>query len=378
MRGAMVVWGLLIVLLVGVGFATWFVGLVLTGAGIVPRDVVRVSRARPAPRADRAHSASVRAALGTPARHPAARCRALAARTPREARERTALLRRLGARARRRRRRDRAAGRGGASRAARAAPRGGRCRHAVHRRRRRVRGDARARRQARRRGCASRRSLRSSASRRCHVTLVQAIAANDTMDFVVRKAVELGAHAIAPVTSERSARLPAGERGDKRLRPLAADRLSPRASNAAATAIPEVHAPVALSAWLQGRAGRAGILLDAGRAVGRSRCRRRPGALDVLVGPEGGLDRRRDRARGPRRAVVPVRMGRACCAPRPRRHRGAGGDQCAVGRHAMKRALVLLASTWRSAAASRRPRRRRRPATIASSCWARRARPSRG
>jgi len=49
------------------------------------------------------------------------------------------------------------------------------------------------------------------------LTLAQAIAANDAMDYAVRKAVELGAAAIAPVVTARSAPLPAGARGDRRL-----------------------------------------------------------------------------------------------------------------------------------------------------------------
>ncbi|MEO5699652.1 MAG: 16S rRNA (uracil(1498)-N(3))-methyltransferase [Casimicrobiaceae bacterium] len=49
------------------------------------------------------------------------------------------------------------------------------------------------------------------------VVLVQTIIANDAMDYAVRKAVELGVSEIAPVTSSRSAPLPAGERADRRL-----------------------------------------------------------------------------------------------------------------------------------------------------------------
>src|SRR5258708_8425086 len=49
------------------------------------------------------------------------------------------------------------------------------------------------------------------------VTLAQSIVANDAMDYAVRKAVELGVTAIQPIVTERSAPLPAGERGDKRL-----------------------------------------------------------------------------------------------------------------------------------------------------------------
>ena len=49
------------------------------------------------------------------------------------------------------------------------------------------------------------------------VTLVQGIAANDAMDYAVRKAVELGAAAIQPVVTARSARFPGDARGAKRL-----------------------------------------------------------------------------------------------------------------------------------------------------------------
>ncbi|MEP7207611.1 MAG: 16S rRNA (uracil(1498)-N(3))-methyltransferase [Casimicrobiaceae bacterium] len=49
------------------------------------------------------------------------------------------------------------------------------------------------------------------------VVLVQAIIANDAMDYAVRKAVELGVTEIAPVITARSAPLPAGERADRRL-----------------------------------------------------------------------------------------------------------------------------------------------------------------
>lgn len=49
------------------------------------------------------------------------------------------------------------------------------------------------------------------------VTLVQAIVASDAMDYTVRKAVELGIFAIAPVMTARSSPLRAGERADKRV-----------------------------------------------------------------------------------------------------------------------------------------------------------------
>ena len=49
------------------------------------------------------------------------------------------------------------------------------------------------------------------------LTLAQAIAARDAMDSAVRKATELGNAAIQPLITARSAPLPDGERGEKRV-----------------------------------------------------------------------------------------------------------------------------------------------------------------
>jgi 16S rRNA (uracil1498-N3)-methyltransferase len=99
------------------------------------------------------------------------------------------------------------------------------------------------------------------------VTLVQALPASDTMDFVVRKAVEMGASGVVPVTSERSARLPAGERGDKRVahwRQVAIAACEQCGRNR----VPAVADPLPLFAWLGERTQRAGILLAPDAASG--------------------------------------------------------------------------------------------------------------
>ncbi|MCL2589583.1 MAG: 16S rRNA (uracil(1498)-N(3))-methyltransferase [Betaproteobacteria bacterium] len=49
------------------------------------------------------------------------------------------------------------------------------------------------------------------------IVLVQALASGDKMDWVIQKAVELGAIGIVPVQAERSVLRLAGERADKRL-----------------------------------------------------------------------------------------------------------------------------------------------------------------
>ena len=139
------------------------------------------------------------------------------------------------------------------------------------------------------------------------VTLVQALPATDTMDFVVRKAVEMGACAIVPVTSERSARVPAGERGDKRVahwRQVAVAACEQCGRNR----IPGVHDPQPLPAWLAARDVRPGILLAPTANAGLPALAAPAQALDLLIGPEGGWTADEiERAR--RAGVMAVRMG---------------------------------------------------------------------
>ncbi|MFO1312594.1 MAG: 16S rRNA (uracil(1498)-N(3))-methyltransferase [Burkholderiales bacterium] len=119
-------------------------------------------------------------------------------------------------------------------------------------------------------------------------TLVQAITATDTMDAIVRHAVELGVASIEPVVTERSARFPSGAHGDKRLahwREVAVSACEQCGRNR----IPGVAAPAVLSEWL--RAPRTGIVFDAGAADGLPRSAP-AGPFHVLVGAEGGLTAR--------------------------------------------------------------------------------------
>lgn len=139
------------------------------------------------------------------------------------------------------------------------------------------------------------------------VTLVQAIAASDTMDFVVRKAVEMGVRTIVPVTSERSARLPAAERGDKRLahwRQIAVAACEQCGRNR----IPDVREPMPLAAWLAARDARAGILLAPEAATCLPGLPAPGSGLDVMIGPEGGWTGD-EIARAAAAGIAPVRMG---------------------------------------------------------------------
>jgi 16S rRNA (uracil1498-N3)-methyltransferase len=119
------------------------------------------------------------------------------------------------------------------------------------------------------------------------VTLAQAIAANDAMDYAVRKATELGITAIQPLLAERSAPLPAGERRDKRhahWRQVAVAACEQCGRNH----VPDILAPLPLPDWLDAwRDGGVVFVPDGERAIGSLPAP--PSAL--LIGPEGGLAR---------------------------------------------------------------------------------------
>jgi 16S rRNA (uracil1498-N3)-methyltransferase len=117
------------------------------------------------------------------------------------------------------------------------------------------------------------------------VTLAQAVAANDAMDLAVRKATELGAGAIQPLLTSRSAPLPAGERRDRRRahwRQVAIAACEQCGRNR----VPEIRAALPLTEWLGAWDG-GGAMFVPGAACALGSLAAAPAAL--LVGPEGGL-----------------------------------------------------------------------------------------
>jgi 16S rRNA (uracil1498-N3)-methyltransferase len=122
------------------------------------------------------------------------------------------------------------------------------------------------------------------------VTLAQSIAANDAMDYAVRKATELGVAAIQPLVTERSAPLPTGARGDKRLahwRGVVAAACEQCGRNR----IPEVAAPLSFNDWLARWKG-SGILLAPGAQASLAALSRPPLPVALAIGPEGGFSQR--------------------------------------------------------------------------------------
>lgn len=121
------------------------------------------------------------------------------------------------------------------------------------------------------------------------VTLVQGIAANDAMDHAVRRSVELGVAAIQPVLTTRSARVPDGERGEKRLahwRQIVVAACEQCGRNR----VPEVRAVMTLERWLASRDPAApGLVMTPTADVSIADSPRPRHAFDLLVGPEGGF-----------------------------------------------------------------------------------------
>ena len=99
------------------------------------------------------------------------------------------------------------------------------------------------------------------------LTLAQGIVASDAMDSAIRKATEVGVTAIQPLVTARSAPMPDGERGDKRLahwRQIAVA----AAEQSGRNRVPEIVAPRELADWLPAWRG-AGIVFlpDAAQAL---------------------------------------------------------------------------------------------------------------
>jgi 16S rRNA (uracil1498-N3)-methyltransferase len=140
------------------------------------------------------------------------------------------------------------------------------------------------------------------------VTLAQAIAANDAMDYVIRKATELGVAAIQPLVTARSAPLPDGERGDKRhahWRHVAVAACEQCGRNR----VPDVTTALPLADWLDAWPDGGALLLpDADRGLAALAANTAAAPRALLIGPEGGFATA-EIAHALRRAFAAVRLG---------------------------------------------------------------------
>lgn len=124
------------------------------------------------------------------------------------------------------------------------------------------------------------------------------------LDWVVEKAVELGASALVPVLTERAvARL----ENPARLRAIIVE----AAEQCGRLSVPELHEPVAFGAWLAARdPARALLVADEAGGLPLAATLRATAAPGLLVGPEGGLAPRERSLLRASANVHPVTLGR--------------------------------------------------------------------
>jgi len=139
------------------------------------------------------------------------------------------------------------------------------------------------------------------------LVLLQGVCRNERMDWVVRKATELGVTAVRPVLTERSvvkldpARVP-GRIEHWRAIAISACEQSGR------NVLPDIFPPLPVTAALAAHRGAAGVLLDPEADGGAEKLPAPKGPLCLLVGPEGGLDER-ERAAARAAGYRGIRLG---------------------------------------------------------------------
>lgn len=142
---------------------------------------------------------------------------------------------------------------------------------------------------------------------RLEVRLVQALCSSERMDWLLQKAVELGVAAVQPVVSARSVVRLEGGRAEKRAAHWRGVMIS-ACEQCGRNRLPALAPTLSFSAWLAGPQEGAGILLAPEAETRLSALPEPPGAVTLLVGPEGGWSEEERRA-AVARGFLPVRLG---------------------------------------------------------------------
>lgn len=139
------------------------------------------------------------------------------------------------------------------------------------------------------------------------ITLVQALQAGDKMDFTIQKAVELGVRDIVPVESRRSVLRLAGERAAKRVAHWQGV-VAAACEQCGRNQVPLVAPVEKLESWLVRPAnGALRLMLDPEAEVSFASMRPE-GAVQLLIGAEGGLDQQ-EMIAARQAGFLAVRMG---------------------------------------------------------------------
>lgn len=120
-----------------------------------------------------------------------------------------------------------------------------------------------------------------------HVHLGQAMSRGERMDWVIQKAVELGANEITPLFTERCEVKLQGERADKRQAHWQQIAIS-ACEQCGRSVVPTVHPPASMDSWLAELQVDLKLVLHH-RTEQNLDSLQRPAALALLIGPEGGL-----------------------------------------------------------------------------------------
>jgi 16S rRNA (uracil1498-N3)-methyltransferase len=141
------------------------------------------------------------------------------------------------------------------------------------------------------------------------ITLVQALATSDKMDFIVQKAVELGAAAVQPIVTERATLKLSGERAEKRTAHWQAIARA-ACEQCGRNRVPDIGELLTLAQWLALPTPGIRLMLhpSADQALASALQRCPDGPLSILIGPEGGFSER-ESALAAANQILPVRLG---------------------------------------------------------------------
>ena len=124
------------------------------------------------------------------------------------------------------------------------------------------------------------------------ITLIQALARGEKMDWIIQKATELGVAHIVPVATERSEVKLDAPRSEKRLDHWRAVTIA-ACEQCGRNMLPRIEAPLALAAWLGANPASPSVTRWMLHPEGGNRPRdlqaSSPTALEIAIGPEGGF-----------------------------------------------------------------------------------------
>ncbi len=132
--------------------------------------------------------------------------------------------------------------------------------------------------------------IRGTTESPLHITLVQGISRSERMDWTLQKATELGVHAIVPVITARSVVRLDDRQANKKLEHWQAVVVG-ACEQSGRRVIPIVHTPLRLHDYLvQSNSDDMRLVLDPTAPIALTGLQRPPKTIQLLIGPEGGLD----------------------------------------------------------------------------------------